>query len=366
MPDKTSKEERLSNLDQLALLIENRSLVDYDFKRATGSLAEDLKFTSDALCRDDEVWRMNRAFHAVHVPSLLAIMSMLDDIDDMKSISEDEQHQLYCSIHRAAQLASSARERIEQSALMEAKVELSVLANYAPPAPQAFRKASLLERTRDGVLSVSNTTLQRAKNSVETAPKIIDALKGGVSTSLDRAQAVPTLAANLHQTLAGLVSDNVTKPIEMRLQASGKALTHGTGAGVGLGVVAAVLFPPLVPVSAGAGILVAMRSWRTEMQKARALHGQEREERIAELRAERSAALLQLTNGASSVQMETEELSLTIDAGTGEADALILKGEHAGRTWSDLSPLEKAETVSSFAQGADALLKILEFGNESL
>lgn len=366
MPDTTSKIDRQSSLDQLAGLVENRSLIDYDFKRATGSLAQDLKFVSDALRRDVDVWRMNRAFHAVHVPSLLAIMSMLDDIDDMKSISKDERHQLYSSIHRASQLASSARERIEQSVLTEAKVELDVLANYAPITPQEFKKASLFERTRDGVLSASNATLQRAKSSVGTTPNMIGALKDGVLTSLDRAHAVQTLASNLQQTVAGMVSDNLAKPIGMRLQASRKALTHGAGAGVGLGVMAAVLFPPLVPVSAGAGILVAMRSWRTEMQKARALHGQERDERIAELQAERSAALLQLTNGASSVQMETEELSLTLDAETGEADALILKGEHAGRTWSDLSPLEKAETVSLFAQGADALLKILEIGGEGL
>ncbi len=366
MPDTISKDERLKSLDHLALLVENRSLVDYEFKRATGSLAHDLMFTSEALRRDPDVWRMNRAFHAVHVPSLLAIMSMLDDIDDMKSISDDEQHQLYSSIHRAAQLASSARERIEQSVLMEVKVELGVLASYALTNPQEFKKASLFERTRDGVLSASNSTLQKAKSSAETAPNMIDALKDGVLASLDRAQALPTLASNLQQTLAGMVSDNVTKPIGMRLQASGKALTHGAGAGVGLGAMAAILFPPLVPVSAGAGILVAMRSWRTEMQKARALHGQEREERIAELQAERAAALLQLTNGASSVQMETEELCLTLDAETGKADALILKGEHAGRTWSDLSTLEKAETVSLFAQGAGALLSILEIGSESL
>ena len=195
---------------------------------------------------------------------------------------------------------------------------------------------------------------------------MVGALVDGVTNSLERANAVPLLASNLQRTLTGSFSDNVTKPIGMRFKASGKALTHGTGAGVGLGVLAAVLFPPLVPVSAGAGILVALRSWRMELQKAQALNGQEREKRIAELQAERTAALMQLTNGAPSVQMETEELSLTLDAETGEADALVLKGEHTGRAWSDLTALEKAETVSLFAQGAEAILKILEFGNENL
>lgn len=366
MPDPVSKDDRLRGLDQLAGLVEDRSLADYEFKRATGSLAQDLKFISDALRRNADLWRLNRAFHAVHVPSFLAVMSMLVAIDDMKTVSEDERHQLYGSIHRAAQLAASARERIEQSTLSEAKVELSVLAGYAPASTETFKKASFFERTRDGVLSASNSTLQRARSSIEGVPNVVDAVKDGVSSSFERANAVPLLASNLQRTMAAVVSDNVTKPIGMRLQASGKALTHGAGAGVGLGIAAAVLFPPLLPVSAGAGVLVAMRSWRIEMQKAQALNGQEREARVAELQAERAAALLQLTNGAPSVQMETEELSLTLNAETGEADALILKGEHEGRTWSDLTIDEKVETASVFAQGAEALWKILEFGSENL
>lgn len=366
MPDPATNEERLNSLEQLASLVEDRSLSDYDFKRATGSLVHDVEFISKALRRDPNIWRMNRAFHAVHVPSFLAVVSMLDNIDDMKSVNEDDRHQIYSSIHRAAQLASSARERIEQSALAEARVELDVLADYAPASTEVFKKASVFERTRDSLFSASKTTFDSAKNTVEAIPNMAGSLRDGVTSSFERANAVPVLASNLQRTLAGKLSDTVTKPIGMRLQASGTALTYGAGTGVGLGVVAAVLFPPLVPVSAGAGILVALRSWKNEMQKAQSLNEQQREQRIAELQAERKAALLQLTNGAPSVQIETEELSLTLDAETGEADALILKGEHAGRTWSDLSPLEKAETVSLFAQGADAILKILEFGSESL
>lgn len=366
MQDPTSNDGRLSSLDQLASLVEDRSLSDYDFKRATGSLVHDLEYISTALRRDPNLWRMNRAFHAVHVPSFVAVVSMLDNIDDMKSVNDHDRHQIYGSIHRAAQLASSARDRIERSALAEAQVELNVLADYAPARTEEFKKSSVFERTRDGLYSASKTTFNSAKNTVEAIPDMAGLLRDGVNSSLERANAVPVLASNLQRTLAGTLSDNVTKPIGMRLQASGKALTRGAGTGVGLGVMAAVLFPPLVPVSAGAGILVALRSWKKEMQKAQNLNEQQREQRIAELQAERKAALLQLTNGAPSVQMETEELSLTLDAETGEADAVILKGEHAGRTWSDLSPLEKAETVSLFAQGADVVLKILELGSESL
>jgi len=364
LPDYERDEERLEDLTHLASLVADRSETDFEFRRATGSLAQDIDYISNALRRDGEVWRMNRAFHSVHVPSFIAVVSMLSDIDDMKSISEDERHQLYSSIHRAAQLASSARERLEHSALTETQVEVGVLADYAPATGEAYKPASLFERTREGLFSASNAALDKAKTSIEALPSVTGALKDGVNSSLERANAVPILASNLQRTLTGTLSDNVTKPIGMRLKASGKALTHGAGASVGLGAMAAVLFPPLVPISAGAGILVALRSWQKEMQKAQSLNTQLRAQRIAELQAERKAALLQLTNGAPSLQMETDELSLTLNAETGEADALILKGQHAGRTWSDLSMIEKAETATYVAEGAIAILRILEIVGE--
>lgn len=364
MPDFERHEERLNDLTQLSSLVSDRSESDFEFRRATGTLAKDIDYISNALRRDGEAWRMNRAFHSVHVPSFMVVVSMLFDIDDMKSISEEELHQLYGSIHRAAQLASSARECLEQSALTKTQVEIGVLAEYAPANSEAYKPASMFERTREGFLSASNSALGKAKTSVEALPSMTGVLKEGVNSSLERANAVPILASNLQRTLTGTFSDTVTKPIGMRLKASGKALTHGAGAGVGLGAMAAVLFPPLVPVSAGAGILVALRSWQKEMQKAQSLNTQRREQRIAELQAERKAALLQLTNGAPSLQMETDALSLTLNAETGEADALILKGQHAGRTWSDLTTIEKAETASFVAQGAEAILRILEIVGE--
>lgn len=360
-----SEEQRLQSLDHLIELITVRASIDFEFRRAVGSLVDDLKYVSAALCRDAQFWRLNRAFHSVHIPSLIAILTMLENIDEMKSVSEDEQHQINSSIHRAAQLASAARERIERAELNKAAVELDVLAEYAPETTKPFKKASLFERTRERIVSTSDTTLQTAKGGVEALPTVIGGLKAGVATSFARVTAVPMLASNVQKTLSGMMSDAVAKPINMRLRAGSKALTHGTGAGVGIGVVAAALFPPLLPLSAGGAVLVAMRAWQTEMQAARKLGEQERRQRIAELKVERSAALFQLTNGASSVQMETDELSLTLDAETGEADAMILKGEHAGRAWSDLSMTEKAEVVSLFAHGADILLKILALGTET-
>ena len=107
-----------------------------------------------------------------------------------------------------------------------------------------------------------------------------------------------------------------------------------------------------------------MRAWRKEMDAAYALNEAERGTRIAQLQAERTAALRQLTHGASALQMETEELSMTLDVETGDADAVILKGEYSGRTWSSLSLAEKADTGFAVLEGTASLLRIIEIALE--
>jgi hypothetical protein len=163
----------------------------------------------------------------------------------------------------------------------------------------------------------------------------------------------------------GRFADGITAPIAMRLQGSTKAMQHGVGAGVGLGVVIGVLCPPLLPISAGGAVLAAMRAWRVEMKAAEDLNATERAQRIADLKQERAAALRQLTQGAAALQMETEDLSVTVDADNGTADAVVLKGKHVGRLWSDLSAVEKLEVADTLVSGASILLNILEIGKES-
>jgi hypothetical protein len=355
-------QDRLQNLDVLANAIRDRSENDPDFRRAASAMEDDLDYLAAALRKDPATWKVNRAFHSVHVPSLLAIMTMLNDIDAMTSVTADERHQVHQSIHRARQLVAAARQKIERGAFNAAKVELEVLAEYAPPPDQPMKKASFMERTLDGLKSVSESSLKTASSGVAAVPEIVGKVKVGATSSLDQMSAVPTLAWNLKKTLSGAVSDRVTKPIEMRLQAGGKALTYGVGTGVGIGMATAILFPPLLPISAGGAVLAAMQGWRSEMKSARALNEAERETRIAELQAERSAALRKLTNGASALQMESEDLSLTVDVETGKADAVILKGEHEGRNWSELNEEEQGQVVRLSSVGAEALVKILLFG----
>jgi hypothetical protein len=166
-------------------------------------------------------------------------------------------------------------------------------------------------------------------------------------------------AKSLQKSVTGAMSDTVAKPITMRLQAGTRALENGIGTGVGLGAIAGVLFPPLLPLTAGGAVLATMKTWRSEMASAQALNAAEREVRLAELGAERAAALAQLTQGSGALQMETEDLSMTLDAHTGQADAIVLSGAHAGSLWSSLSVSEKAEATINFAAGASAILEIL-------
>ena len=352
--------ERLENLDTLIGLVTARVSSSRDFKRAVGTLSEDLDFVADTLRNDPESWRMNRAFHLIHVPSFIAVMSMLDEIDQMSSVTEDEVHQVLASVNRAASLAKDARQRIEQANLTDAKVEIEVLAEYATPPAKPFQKASRFTRAFDSIASVSESVWDGAKSGATAVPGIVGNLQEGVSDTVSRAASVPKLAVNFQKSLSGTLSDNISKPISMRLKASGRALEHGVGAGVGLGVIVGVLCPPLLPLTAGGAVLAAMRAWRNEMNDARELNEVERQQRIAELQRERTEALKQLTHGSAALQMETEDISMTMDVETGEADAVLLKGEYTGRTWSSLTAMEKADAGLTLVEGANNLLRILE------
>ncbi|MBM7067165.1 hypothetical protein [Actibacterium sp. 188UL27-1] len=102
-----------------------------------------------------------------------------------------------------------------------------------------------------------------------------------------------------------------------------------------------------------------MRTWRTEIDRAQTLHDADRAKRMADLQQQRIAALQQLAHGAAALQVETDNLSLMIDVETGEADAIILTGEHEGRTWSSLGISEQADLAASLAKTAGSILKIL-------
>ncbi|MEP4199188.1 MAG: hypothetical protein ABJL99_26475 [Aliishimia sp.] len=67
----------------------------------------------------------------------------------------------------------------------------------------------------------------------------------------------------------------------------------------------------------------------------------------------------QLTHGAAALQMETDDLSLTLDVETGEADAVMLTGDYVGRTWSSLTKREQANVVLTLADSANNILRIL-------
>lgn len=107
-------------------------------------------------------------------------------------------------------------------------------------------------------------------------------------------------------------------------------------------------------------MLAAMHGWRRGMDQARALNEDERQSRIARLQAERAAALRQLAHGEAALQMQTEELSMTLDVETGEADAVVLSGPQAGRNWLGLTQEEKAETGLLLLESAVMILRIVD------
>lgn len=163
-----------------------------------------------------------------------------------------------------------------------------------------------------------------------------------------------------------MISDNVTSPVAMRLGASSRAIGTGIGVGGGLGIAIGVLCPPLLPVAAGGAVLAALSEYGDAMAKARHLTGEAREAREAEIQTARKDALRRIAGGAESMQIETGELSLTIDAETGKADAVILEGAKSGRSFSSLSKAEQdallARTRKRCDTPVDMVLNILTLG----
>ena len=259
-------------------------------------------------------------------------------------------------MQRAATLAFDVRKKIEKSAVDKAKIELRVLEKYARPPSVPFARASKLTRTVDNISTSSGSIWNATKTGALGA---VSSVQSGISQTASRAVALPMFAKTLQKSMTGAMSDTLLKPVTMRLQAGTRAIENGVGTGVGLGVVAGVLFPPLLPLTAGGAVLVAMKTWRKEMETAQQLNATEREARIADLKAERAAALAQLAQGAGALQMETEDLSMTLDVDTGEADAVVLSGTYAGAIWSSLTPVEKAQATLTFADGASSILQIL-------
>lgn len=355
-------EDRFRNLNLLVQFVSAQPVQGSVVRRAAQGIEPDLRYLMNALESDPETWRLNRAFHAVHVPSLIAVMTLLSGLDDRTVVTREDQQQITTAFQQADQLVHQARQRVERAMLDKAKIELEVLADYvsSSPAPVETGPRALLDRLQGA--SVWSVRAIRAGGA--GVASLSDRVKRGVAASGERASAVPVLVSNLQKTLTGAVADRLGKPIERRLQASGTALKYGVGTGLGIGVVTAIVFPPLLPLSAGGAVIAALRGWQTDMTATARLGEAERVSRIAALRAERTAALRQLAHGADVFQMETDAVNLTVDVETGDVEAVLLEGDYAGRSWSDLTALEKAEVLSFFAQGADIVWKILTLAGD--
>ena len=170
------------------------------------------------------MWRSHRAFHIVHVPSLIAVLTLLDDIDQMSKVSEQDQDDIYASVHRAATLAFDLRKAIEQSALDKAKIELRVLEKYARPPLVPLTKASKLTRTVDSISTSSGSIWNATKSGALGA---VSSVQSGISQTASRAIALPMFAKTLQKSMTGAMSDTLLEPVTMRLRAGTRAIENG-------------------------------------------------------------------------------------------------------------------------------------------
>lgn len=152
----------------------------------------------------------------------------------MATVSAEDLHSIYASLHRAAQLAREARKRVEGAVFTEGRIEAEVLAEYAPEPAEPFRRASGLLRAWDSVATASDSTWGGLKSGASAVAGLAGSLQDGMSGTVARAAAVPALAANFQRTMSGTLSDTIAAPVAVRLKATGRALGQGPVPGRGL------------------------------------------------------------------------------------------------------------------------------------
>lgn len=310
-----------------------------------GDIASDLKGIAKSLSANENGFRATRSLHAVHVPAMIAALRLYQGMDVDVSIAAAERARIVEAFLRSAQLFRQSRIQLGEADAMAALVEIETLAERAPalsPSPSAISNE---RRVVSG-----HGWLTRSVCRVRQAARLDDLSKGvgGVWEDLAiRSTGAMRLGGALGAGLTSVLHDNLMQPISSRISASVRAIQSGVAGGVGMGVAIGILFPPLLPVAAGGAVLVAMQEYQAAMAQLSAEADSLRRARREVIETARRDALRQISNGSSSMQIESEDLNLTINADTGEVDAIVLQGDYAGRNWSALRKKEQREIRKS-------------------
>lgn len=329
-------DERLTAIKALHddLLAEGRK--DRSFEAAIEPIRADLRAISGHLLMDPSRFRRTRSLHAVHIPSLHTAVRLWAAMDQDRTVAAAERERILTAFRRSAGLFRESREKLGAAVAFDALVEIETLADRAPPLPVETASVAM-----SGWASRAAGTL-RSVTSTEALTGLAGTAWSDITT---RMGGFGRLGGSLGRSVSGALRDNLTTPVSVRLAASARAIEAGVTTGAGLGIIIGVLCPPLLPLTAGGAVLAALDSYNDGVRDLTALRGREREERLARLAEERTRALREIAGGASSLQMETEDLSLTLNAETGEVDAMLLSGKYAGRSWSVLSAREREKVL---------------------
>ena len=328
-----SHDPRHTAVFALRVQILARSGADRAFKRAIGDIAADLLAIEAHLQRDPDCWRKTRALHAVHVPSLAAAIKLYEQIDQGSGEFNEEREAIFAAFTRTGTLFRDARRTLDTDLVLQTRVEAEVLAGRAPaPAPRSV-PSSLLGRARTRLTSFGTGAVDLVSDTAGAAFSDI-----GV-----RVMSLPKIGGGIGSAIWETFSGSVAAPVGIRLAASQRAIGDGLGTGAGLGMVIGILCPPLLPIAAGGAVLTALSSYTDGVDALTAIDTKERDARRAVLREKRTQALRELAHGSAALQIESGDLSVTVDVETGQADAIVLSGPMAGRSYSSMSGAEQAE-----------------------
>lgn len=301
------------------------------------------------LKQDPDKFRLIRPFIVVHAPSMQAAFWMFIKAETNKSLSDEILGELLPSFARAAQLIDQAAQRLDDAVVHDLRVELEVLADRAPAILIVHEpeKPSVFSKFMPKVLkdAADSTAEAVARTARVTKAVVIDNVVDATAWSLNAVYRIPSYGATWTKEGLQHLEASTLDPVAVRLKAAQHGLAAGVTSGATLGLIVAILCPPLMPLVALDAVASAIDGYDRGLKKAQVLKGAEREAAIQKLRDERSQILKDIAGGAEVWQVEAGPLNVIVDARTGEIERIVADGEFAGRRLEDLSKAERAKLL---------------------
>lgn len=288
-----------------------------DLRQPASAFCSDLEKLVGVMSQHPDAWRSIRTFLVVDLPAIQAAIHSLS----IAASGSEGKEELLSLILRSFGKSSEALASVSHLSLQSDILSLQVITGEP--------------EDRSG--GSSNAISSRLSRMTQAA-------REGLSRSIDRSGDVAGGVATLVTAYAGqALSDTtqmISRPLTRRVAALTDSLVNTGGSALAWGAIGAVIFPPLAPFLVGEALLSLPEEYTRRLEKISEEDARRDLERRGRSAREIDMILAGIRGG--SIRFETPCLSLSIDARTGKASGLVLKGKYMGCALEELD----ADTIS--------------------